>query len=89
MQTIITKRLPFTNTRGSRIKAHLSNTKKSITIPYPADAEFIADAHWKAAEALINKHLPYWRGEDYIQGETDNGYVFVAAYGKRRTHENT
>jgi len=52
MQAIVTKYLPCTNTRGSRIKAWCE--RGSITIPYPHElgSDF---KHRSAAEALCRK----------------------------------
>ena len=61
MQTIITKYLPATNTKGSRIKATCN--RGSCTIPYPY--ELSGDAvHNAAAQALVNRFIL----EDNIPG---------------------
>jgi hypothetical protein len=52
MQSIETKYLPCTNTRGSRIKAEC--VAGNITIPYP-HAENIDGAHILAAKELCRK----------------------------------
>ena len=52
MQAIITKYLPTTNSRGSRIKATCSSG--SVTIPYPYELSGQA-VHRAAAEALAAK----------------------------------
>lgn len=77
MQTIITKFLPPTNTRGARIiaKCWLTN----ITIAYPI-AE-VNEAHKIAAEQLIVK-LKMTTGNDWdivASGETPDGsgYAFI------------
>ena len=54
MQAILTKYLPVTNSRGSRIKATCE--RGSLTIDYPH--ELSGDAvHRKAAHALVEKFL--------------------------------
>lgn len=55
MQAIITKYLPATDYRGSRIKAACSSG--SITIPYPHALRGQA-VHRAAAEALVAKLFP-------------------------------
>lgn len=50
MQTINTKYLPATNTRGSRIKATCE--RGSVTISYPSRLTG-GDAHVAAADALV------------------------------------
>jgi len=60
MQAIITKYLPATNTRGSRIKA--SCERGSITIDYPH--ELSGDAvHIAAADALVAKFVKEDKGK--------------------------
>jgi hypothetical protein len=72
MQAIITKYLPWTNTRGSRIKA--SCQAGSITIDYPHELSGM-DAHAKAAYALLAKM--HW-GYKLVGGQLPNhDYVFV------------
>lgn len=53
MQTIITKYLPPTNTRGSRIKAKCWLT--SVTIPYPYEVQQGVETHKVAADTLVAK----------------------------------
>lgn len=54
MQAIVTKYLPCTNTKGSRVKAYCE--RGSITIDYPH--ELSGDAvHVKAKEALISRFV--------------------------------
>lgn len=77
MQTIITKFLPPTNTRGARIKAKCWLT--DITIAYPV-AE-VNEAHKLAAEVLITK-LKMTTDIDWkivASGETPDGsgYAFI------------
>lgn len=77
MQTIITKFLAPTNTRGARIVAKCWLTSTTITFPV---AE-IKDAHTLAAEALIAK-LKETTGNEWTivaSGETPDttGFAFI------------
>lgn len=78
MQSIFTKYLPATNTKGARIKAQASGSKLSLTRPY----DYEADAHGNhllAAQALA-KRLN-WSGtwvEGSDRGGRGNVYVNVA-----------
>lgn len=54
MQAILTRYLPATNTRGSRIKATCE--RGSITISYPSECHGEA-AHVRAADALVAKFV--------------------------------
>lgn len=72
MQAIITKYLPVTNSRGSRIKATCA--AGSVTIDYPHEFSGM-DCHAKAAYALLTKMQ--W---DYklMGGQLPSGdYAFV------------
>ena len=80
MQTISTKYLPATNTKGSRIKA-TSTSGISITAPYMYECSE-ADNHWAACSWLMEKLD--WHGNKMIQGSTKDGYVFVFANDTRR-----
>lgn len=72
MQAIITKYLPCTNTRGSRIKA--SCQAGSITIDYPHELSGMA-VHAKAAYALLAKM--HW-GYKLVGGQLpSHDYAFV------------
>jgi hypothetical protein len=76
MQAIITKYLPATNTKGSRIKATCS--AGSITISYPHELSGQA-VYQAAAEALVSKMG--WNTHGYgglLGGGLPNGtYCFV------------
>lgn len=74
MQTITTKYLGPTNTKGARIKAVASGAQQSITISY--DHESNDHGHIKAANALAAKLG--WTGR-MIGGDTKEGKVFVFA----------
>lgn len=78
-QAILSKYIPATNTRGSRIKAWCE--RGSITIPYPHDLTGAA-CHRAAVDALLSK----FRAEDgvecswsrpYVTGGTADGYAHV------------
>ena len=78
MKAIITKYLPATNTRGSRVKAY-DGDGHSVTIGYPHELSGAA-VHAKAAVSLCLKMG--WEG-DLIAGGTKDGYVFVFADAER------
>jgi hypothetical protein len=76
MQAIITKYLPVTNSRGSRIKATCA--AGSVTIGYPHELSGMA-CHAAAAKALVDKLG--WNDAHYgclMGGQLASGdYVFV------------
>lgn len=72
MKAIMTKYLPCTNSRGSRIKAYDSD-KNSVTIGYPH--ELSGEAVFKEAAIALCKKMNW--DTDIIGGGVDNGYVFV------------
>lgn len=76
MQAIITKYLPVTNTRGSRIKA--TCVAGSVTIGYPHELSGMA-CHAAAAKVLVDKMG--WNDAHYgglLGGQLPSGeYVFV------------
>lgn len=74
MQSITTKFLPATNTKGARIKATATNGK-SITIPY-GHCQRSEQEHRDAAKALRDKLE--WKGV-MIGGAIKGGYCFVFA----------
>lgn len=75
MQAIVTKRLPTTNFRGSRIKA--SCASGSVTIPYPHELSGQA-VHRAAADALVAKFFPALVGAPLLGGALPDGRtVFV------------
>jgi hypothetical protein len=84
MQTISTKFIPCSNTKGARIKAtHSGRANRaggSITISYPHEYSSSEEAHWQAAKALAIKLG--WLDE-FICGSTPDGYVFVFANDER------
>lgn len=71
MQAIITKYIPCTNTKGSRIQAKCE--AKTICVGYD-HALNVEGNHIAAARELIEKLG--WDGE-WVNGGTATGYVFV------------
>lgn len=77
MTAIITKYVPATDFRGSRIKAiaPFSGKPRTVTIPYPYELSGEA-VHRAAAVALCAKYA--WPDADkLICGGLGNDYVFV------------
>ncbi|TYL85599.1 hypothetical protein [Bradyrhizobium cytisi] len=76
-QAIITKYLPASNVKGSRIKASAAAGSITIHLDHALNAE---GNHAKAAEVLANKLG--WRGAWIMGGMPgDSGYCFVCANG--------
>lgn len=73
MTTIITKYLPATNFKPSRIKAD-AGMKRTITISYPHGLSGEA-VHLEAAKALCKKMD--WHGKLAVGGIEGGGYAFV------------
>ncbi len=71
-QSIVTKHLGPTNTRGGRVKA-TSSAGLSITVSWD-HAETVVDNHVAAARALAEKHG--WSGM-WVMGGMEPGFVFV------------
>ena len=71
-KAIITKYLPATNYRGSRVKAG-DEDGNTITISYPSGFSGVA-THRQAADALCAKMG--WTG-DLVGGSLKYGYAFV------------
>lgn len=72
MQAIVTKYLPATNTKPSRIKATSSAGSVTVSYSYDLDTE---GCHRQAAQALCEKLG--WAGQ-YVTGGLPNGdYVHV------------
>lgn len=79
MQAIITKFIPATNTRGSRVKA--SCEAGSIIIGYNHDGHR-ENAHVEAFHALIAK-LKWtvgYKHKKWVMGGTAVGFVFVCIH---------
>jgi len=77
MQAIVTKYLPATDTKGSRIKATCEGG--SVTIGYPHELHQGQPAHRAAAQALAAKfNWPY----KYLGAALPRnaGYVFVPVH---------
>ena len=88
MQAIITKYIPATDLRGSRIKARCD--RGSITIGYPHERRQGEDAHRAACEALVARfdaqdrargYKPTWGSLRWVAGELPSqaGYAFVSS----------
>ena len=75
MIAIQTKYLPHTNTKSSRIKAWISARPWSITIPYDYSGSHEMP-HFRAVQALIEKHKLDWDLNNMRFGGVENGYVF-------------
>ena len=76
MNSIATKFLGPTNSRGARIKA-TTGSGRSLTIPY--DYELGDKSHSKAALELARKFG--WSGS-LIEGHTEHGNVYVFSTGE-------
>jgi hypothetical protein len=74
MQTISTKYVGPSNTKGSRIIATTAWVHHRLTISYDSSLSSEDDAHAKAAQALRDKMG--WSGE-MIGGHTKDGMVWV------------
>ena len=73
---ILTKYLPATNTRGSRIKASFAdNRQSSVTIGYPHEFSG-AKAHAMAAYALVSKYG--YPTINYQVESVNDGYAFIS-----------
>ncbi len=92
-QCILTRFIPCTASKGSRIKAEWSVggfSKQSVTIPYPHELSS-GEGHLKAACMLLKANNRYndeqslfdyyaEAGYKLIQSETEKGYVFSIDY---------
>jgi len=74
MQTIITKYLPATNSRGSRIKATTTGGT-SVTVPYDHALDVQA-AHDKAFRKLAEKMG--WQDHEWHAGSLTTGFCYVS-----------
>ena len=78
-QSIQTKYLSPTNTRGARIKA-ITSMGLSVTIPLPYELSY-EERHFEAVKALLVKHGLDWGNQFAIGASIDGaGYVFVPVY---------
>ena len=77
MIAIMTKFLPATNTKGSRIKAYTDNGKfsYSATIAHPDTFETL-EAHFEAVKHLIFTHGLKWDTSGMRWGDKSDGFVF-------------
>lgn len=81
MIAIHTKYISPTNTKGSRIKAYTASWGDmkgfEVMIPFP-HAEDSVNAHFKAVEALIQKHKLDWNLSNMRYGDSADakGYSF-------------
>jgi len=80
-QSIQTKFIGPTNSRGARIKAYTASWGDmrglSITVPFSYELRE-EERHWEAVKALISKHDLKWGREFAIGASVDGrGYVFV------------
>lgn len=76
-QSITTKVIRPTNTRGTRIKATTS-MGLSVTISFDYGLED-TERHWQAVKHLLNVKGLDW-AKKYAIGSTTEGYVFVPVY---------
>lgn len=80
-QSIQTKFIAPTNSRGARIKAYTASwgDMRGLSVTVPFDYELSNEArHWEAVKALIKKHGLTWGREFAIGASVDGcGYVFV------------
>jgi len=80
MKAILTKKLPFTLYKPTRIKAS-DEDGNSATVPYDDALRWsTGETHIPAVRALCKKMG--WKGE-LVQGGLKQGYVFVWADGER------
>jgi hypothetical protein len=75
MIAIQTKFLSSTNTKGARVKAWACGRDWSVTIPYDYSGSHEMP-HYRAVQALIEKHNLYWDLNNMRFGGVENGYVF-------------
>ena len=84
MQAIITKLLPATDTKGTRVKATCAVSKHSATVPYSYGLPGADENHAAALMALIRKlrkaspGMAHYGDADWHRGVTPDGYVWVA-----------
>jgi hypothetical protein len=74
MVIIKTKYLSATNTRGSRIKAEANGFTVTIPYDYALSDEKL---HFKAVQALVDKHNLDWDISNMGFGSDNNGYYFT------------
>lgn len=74
MVVIKTKYIEPTNTRGSRIKASANGFTVTISYDYSLSDVHV---HFKAVEALIEKHDLDWDVSNMGYGSDNEGYYFT------------
>ena len=75
-QSIQTKFIKPTNTKGARVKA-ITSSGLSVTVPYDYALSY-ADAHWPAVQTLLKKFHLEWGNKFAVGSSIDGtGYVFV------------
>jgi len=79
MQTITTKYLAPTDTKGSRIKATHTGKTLSVTRGYDYSLNTYGN-HLAVAQELQDKM--WWNQYTLISGSTAEGYVFVLTQGE-------
>ena len=79
MQTITTKFLPATNTKGKRIKA---STTSGISITWDWDYSWGVEENHRAAAESLKIQLGW--NSTFVGGDTNNGMVFVAVDGRHK-----
>jgi hypothetical protein len=81
LQAIVTKYLPPTNVKGSRIKATAAAGSVTLHLDHALNIE---DNHARTAKALADKFK--WRGQWFMGGMPDDtGYCFVCTDGALET----
>jgi len=75
MIAIQTKFLSPTNTKGARVKAWACGRPWSVTISYDYSGSHEMP-HYRAVQALIEKHKLEWDLNNMRFGGVENGYVF-------------
>ena len=75
MIAIQTKFLPCTTPKGARVKAWASGRPWSVTISYDYSGSHEMP-HFRAVQALIEKHKLQWDLNNMRFGGVDDGYVF-------------
>jgi hypothetical protein len=74
MVIIKTKYLSPTNSRGSRIKAQANGFSITIPYDYALNGEQV---HYKAVQALVDKHNLEWDIANMGYGSDNTGYYFT------------
>ena len=83
MQTIETRFIPATNTKGERVKAIASGGGGSVTLQWSYSGQTV-DCHFEAVKALCLKLG--WLGK-FVAGSTKKGFVWVFVESHGHTEE--